>query len=472
MLGQVPPPAEPAPFSPPPHHRLRLSNGVEALLCECPTVPMINLSWVAPAGFQCDPPGLAGVSALTAPLIKRGTRRRDARKLAADLEDLGTDMLSSVDWDIAHLAIEVLAGDLDRGVEVLGELVAAPVFPREALAVRVRQHLHQLQRSRQSTAALAEEVFHRVVYRGTVYARSRLGTPESLARIDRGHLAEFHQRHFALGAGQLVAVGSFQTEEMINRLEASFPAAGPEVAPEPPVIEPRVPAARRIVVVDVPKAPQTELRLGHAGISAAHPDFDRLQVLNGILGGVFGSRLNRSLRERRGLTYGVTSQFVARGGPGPFVVSAAVDTGRVAEAVTEMVDQMERLRHEEVPGTELESVRKYLLGVYPQRFQAHHGISLELIRWVGRGVSPEAGIQCCLRDFRETSPEDLRRLAQHHIRPAELTLVACGPAERLREPLSSLGDVVVFAPDDLTNTDSENTDTGTDSSQIDTGFDL
>src|SRR5947208_3016555 len=133
----------------------------------------------------------------------------------------------------------------------------------------------------------------------------------------------------------------WQVEEMLGG-EPRRPS------PPPPAIRPAPLPGIAVHVVDRPGAAQTELRLGHVGISRQDPDYTPLMVMNTLLGGKFTSRINLNLRERHGFTYGASSRFVGRLGPGPFLVGAAVATESTGAAVREVLGELSRIREEKV----------------------------------------------------------------------------------------------------------------------------
>ena len=129
--------------------------------------------------------------------------------------------------------------------------------------------------------------------------------------------------------------------------------------------------ARRVVLVDKPGAPQSELRIGHVGVARQTPDFHAISVLNAILGGTFGSRLNRVLREEKGYTYGIHS-CVRHAPPGRArsSIRTAVETAVTVPA--DRGDPAHRARVPRVPTStsdELSAARDYLVGVFPLRFE-------------------------------------------------------------------------------------------------------
>ena len=129
------------------------------------------------------------------------------------------------------------------------------------------------------------------------------------------------------------------------------------------------------MLVDRPGSVQSELRVGHLGIDRAHPRYFDAIVMAALLGGVFGSRLNRRLREELGYTYGARCAFDPRRSTGPFTATAAVQTEVTVDAIRELLAQLQRMRDEAPSERELSEVRDFLVGVFPLRFETTAGIA-------------------------------------------------------------------------------------------------
>ncbi len=205
------------------------------------------------------------------------------------------------------------------------------------------------------------------------------------------------------------------------------------------VVAPRR-TARGVIVVDRPDSAQTELRLGHVGVARTHPERARLTLLNALLGGKFTSRINLNLRERNGFTYGASTRFVDRRSPGPFVVSAAVATGVAGAATREVLGELERIRSEPVAAEELEETKSYLIGVFPYTLQTVGGLLGRLEELAIYGL-PDDHFDRSIAQIEDAGEAKLLELARAHIRPAEMLIVAAGPAAELVPQMSPFGDV-------------------------------
>ena len=197
----------------------------------------------------------------------------------------------------------------------------------------------------------------------------------------------------------------------------------------------------------VPKADaaQSEIRIGHTGPARNHPDYYALTVLNAILGGLFGSRINLNLREAHGYTYGAFSGFAWRREGSAFCVSTAVRSDATASALKEIRSEITRIQEEPVSASELSLALEHLEGVFPLRFETTEALAAALTTQRNFGLS-EAYFDEYRNQIRGVSIDDVQRAAQVHLRPDDLRTVIVGnPA--LREELTALtsGEVVIIA---------------------------
>jgi zinc protease len=209
-----------------------------------------------------------------------------------------------------------------------------------------------------------------------------------------------------------------------------------------------VPLPRTGVTVDIidrPASAQTELRLGHPSLGKLHDDRVPLGVANSILGGKFTSRINLNLREKRGLTYGAFTRLADRRGPGPFTMSAAIDSERVGEAVRETIGEIERLCSEPAAEAELADSKSYIVGVFPYQLQTGDDLLHKLGELALYGL-PDDYFERRLRQVEAVTTEDVLRVARAHLEPGHLAIVAAGPADRLARQLEDLGELRVITP--------------------------
>ncbi len=193
-----------------------------------------------------------------------------------------------------------------------------------------------------------------------------------------------------------------------------------------------------------PEAPQSELRVGHVGLPRNHPDFFPTLVMNAVLGGLFGSRINLNLREKHGYTYSASSYYDWRRGPGPFVISSAVQSEVTAPALREILIEIDRIRSEKISDEELSLARDYLEGVFPIRYETTGAISAALATLVIHGL-PADYYDTYRRNIHNVSAQGVLEAANAHLHPQELQTVIVGDAATVRTSLAdpTFGDLLV-----------------------------
>jgi zinc protease len=434
------------PFRFPNFLRTRLANGLAVLAARHSELPLVSLELLLPAGGQYDPDGQSGLSSLTAAVLDEGTRRRSAMEIAASAERLGGYFATGADWDVGFLASGLLAQNRTDAFELLADVAFQPTFPAAEVERLRRQRLAEILRRTQDPSALAEDRFLRALYAGTAYAHPLIGEEGSLAALDREALAAFYQRHYGLDGAALIAVGDFDPEALLREAESAFSTGGPATPPEPPPeIRPPARPGISVDIVDRAGAAQTELRMGHPSVSRSHPDYPSLVVLNGLLGGKFTSRINLNLRERHGYTYGASSRFSGRMGPGPFTVNAGVATESTGAAAREVLFELRRIREAPVEPEELAETQSYLVGVFPYTMQTIGDLAKRLETLAVFGL-PDDYYTRHLERITQVTREDILDVARRHLEPERVAIVAVGPAEVLEPQLQGLGPVTVWSP--------------------------
>ena len=446
LRSKPPTPGEVVPFTFPRFEHFHLSSGLEVYLASIDRGPLVSLHLACPGGAWHDSPREAGRATLAAELMDEGTDDLTAMEIAARVDSLGGFLSSQADWNASWLSISLLSRHLAPGLDLLAQLVERATFP-EAEVERLRlQRLANLKTRTSLPSSLAADALARIVYPGTTYEQPAMGTPESMKSLTRRELFDFYRQHVKPHRSVLILTGDLDptaTGSLIERVFGGWSGGEP---PSARPIEVHAQEQTTVHIVDRPDAAQTTLRVGHASIPRTHPDYGALQVLNSLLGGKFTSRINLNLREKLGITYGASSSFSSRLGPGPFQVAADVETDGVGIGTQEIIQELHRLQDELVDEEELRDTKTYLLGVFPYSLQRIDGLANRLAD-LGVASLPDDYFDQQLEIVRKIEPEDIRALARQHLHPTRLAIVAVGPADKLQPQLERFGPISVVPPD-------------------------
>jgi zinc protease len=442
--SRLPAPGPPVGFAFPEVRRRTLDNGLRVCTIEHHEVPLITCFVLLPVGSSQDPDDQPGLAALTGDLLDEGSGDLNALALHEALGRIGAHLDTEIGADATLLELTVLEQHAHRALELLASMVQAPRLDAEDVD-RVRDlRLNRLIQLRTLPPALADRVFTELLYPGHPYGHLPIGTEASLRSLTRDDVASFHQRVFAPANATVIAVGHASHERLGELVEYAFGSwntgnAGAHGAlVDVARLEAPVADSGRLATVHRPGAAQSELRIGHVGLPRSTPDYHALLVLNMILGGQFVSRLNMNLREDKGYTYGARTSFEFRRGPGPFVFQTSVQSDVTAEAVREVLAELDDIRGDRpVTPQELELGQAALTRGYARNFETAEQLGRAAVQ-LALYELPDDYFTTFVPRVLAIDEATATRVAREHIDPQRLLTVIVGDRDRLGASLDAL----------------------------------
>ena len=433
----------PAPSAPRPYHfphitRETLPNGLRILVAEHRNAPIAALRMLVKSGADHDTAKLAGLASITADLLDEGAGSRDAIRLAEDVGLLGAGLGTGSDWDASYISIDVLSRNVVPSVEILADVSFRATLPPDGLERARSERLMEILQQRDEPSAIAGKRFAGLLYGTGAYGNSIIGNAESVSHIALDDVRRFYAAHYLPNASSIVISGDIDAADAIKLATQAFGDWKKADEPARPVVSPNAIPESRIYLIDRPQAVQSEIRIGHIGVSRTSEDYFPISVMNSILGGVFNSRINLNLRERHGYTYGARSAFAFRRAPGPFVVSAPVRNEVTRESVEEVLNELRRIRTGDIEDRELDDTKSYLMGVFPATVQSASDIASRLLDMELYGL-PEDYFDRYRENIAAITKDDIARVARKYIDPDRALIVIVGNANQVREPLGTLG---------------------------------
>jgi zinc protease len=404
-----------------------LANGLRVVVIEHHEMPSVTIQVILRAGKAFDPAAKAGLSSATARLLREGTATRSSQQIAQAVDSIGGNLDTYGSLDSAGASMQVTSDQLDLGLDMLSDIVLHPSFPAEEVERWRSQALNGLRIQQEDAGYLADAAFDRAVYNGHPYGLPDGGTPDSVGSLSREDLITFHRERYIPDEAILAVVGDVKAADVFTRVERAFGAWPRGQKREIPKVETVQRAKPRVVVIDMPDAVQSELRVGQLGLAFTDPDYFVAEVYNSVLGGGSSSRLYQEVRSKRGLSYGAGSTFVKVLQPGSFQASTFTKTESTVQALEVMLDTIRAMGKEPVPAAELEARKTYLSGVFPLQIETPEGIAGKVLEAMKYGLGREF-IESYRGRIDAVTADQVRSFAGQRIHPESALVVVVGNA--------------------------------------------
>lgn len=402
----------------------RLSNGVPLYLIGNGPEGLLRIEFVFNAGQRRERVHLA--SAATNAMLTEGTELRDSASINNLIDSTGALFSHTADKDSAGLVTVTLTRKLDEVMSLAEEVLFHPSFPEREFRMMKEKRMQAFLTGRQRTAVRAREEFYRALC-GDTNPYGRVTRAEDYDSLTAQHLRDFHAACYK-PENMYITVAGRNPQQVLPLLENYFSGEGAAQWTRP-VISPMefVPAMPGFIFCEVKDSVQSTVRMGWKGITRDHPDYLGLQVATMLLGGYFGSRLMRKIREEKGYTYGIHAVAGAFHGIGYIAIITDVATGWREETLTEIKKEIGRLQEEEVSSEELLVVRNHTMGEIARMFDGPFQVA-EAIKGI---VDYDAGNDYYTR-FVETvniiTPGKIKELFNTYFRSDEAYEIIAGVA--------------------------------------------
>ncbi len=416
-----------------------LSNGVPVWLIEAHEVPLVQVTLLLKSGSSDDPAGKFGLASLTAAMLDEGAGSRSALEIADEIDFLGADLGTSSSFDASAVRLGVPVARLSQALSVMADVALRPTFP-DAELERVRQErLTDLLQARDDAATVAPMAFARLLFGPSHrYGTGAVGTAATIKDFTTSDLKSFHAAAYQPANATLIVVGDLTADSVMPQLEKQFGSwrAGSTAPGHTTVAMAPQPAQRQIVIVDMPGAEQSQVRIGWVGVPRSTPDYFPLQVLNTILGGSFTSRLNQNLRETHGYSYGASSRFDMRLSAGPFFAGAGVQTDKTAEALREFFNELTAIG-KPIPADELTKAKNYVAFGFPSGFETIGDFSAQIEQQIVYGL-PDSYYADYVKNIQAVTAEAVAKAAATYIQPQRFLVVVVGDRKVIEPGIRAL----------------------------------
>jgi zinc protease len=417
-----------------------LASGAEFIVSEKHDLPLVAFTITIQGGsHQGESATRRGVAGITAAMMSEGTKTRDGEALSNALQLLGTSVNVNVGGENGSIGFQSTTSKFPQALDILVDMMLNPAFPAEALERLRAQRLVALVQARDQTSAIASRVFPRVLY-GTAHPYGQNVTEETLKAITRDDVVAFHKAYFQPARALVTVVGDVNASTVKATIEKAL-AAWPRGGEKPAFNYPALPATHpsTIFLVDKPGAAQSTFAIGNPGPPRSTTDYYALQVMNTMLGGMFQSRLNANIREEKGYSYGVSSQFAFGKGPGAFRTGGDIVSAKSDAALQEFMKELRGIGGTRpITDEELATAKDSLIQRLPGTFASVQSVNSAIVSLWTQGL-PDKYYQDYSAKISEIKKEDVVRVARQYIDLDHLSIVIVGDRATIEAPLKATG---------------------------------
>ena len=446
---QPPPPGALRPYAFPPVEKFTLPNGLNVILVEKHTLPVIEGRLIIDAGAMREPAAKNGLAGLTGSLLSEGTGTMTGAEIARAMDAFGAQYFTTANYTSALADVVALKNVFPQALSLAARTVMSPSFPASEVGRVKNQILAAYQQSHARTAGLASDAFVRAAFDSTApFSRPASGTPATLGPLTRDDVMNWHRTMYSPKAATLLLVGDINRAEaqtIAQQAYGSWSSSGANLTPiDNPI---RSSTGTRIILVDRPGSVQSSIVVGQPGFRATDPDYLSMVALNHVLGGGFSSRINMNLREKHGYTYGAFSGLDLRPGSGAFRITSDVRTSSTDSAVVEAVSEYKRIASETVPAPELAGMLNNLVSSFPNAVQTVQGLTGRIQQLIVWGL-PLDFYTTYRERLAAVTPSDVQKVAASRLTPNNLIVVVAGDLSKIEAPIRArnLGAVEVWDP--------------------------
>lgn len=402
----------------------KTANGVHVYFVQAMQVPMVDIKFAFKAGSAYDAKQW-GIATLTNELLDQAAGGLNATEIAEKLENNGAQFSSTVNRDMATVSIRTLSADknLSPSLAIFKTILAQPDFDGASIKRAKSQLVTAIKHSQEVPQSVAANAFYQTLYGTHPYAHSPLGTIKTVDAINSNNIKQFYQTHYVANSAVLSIVGAVSTKKaktiaeqlsadlLLQKIPLSIPEAQGTHYKKDSIAFP---------------SNQSIIRIGQIGIDYHNKHRFPLIVGNYTLGGGgLVSRLADEIREKRGLSYGISSYFLPLKARGPFIVSLATKTKQTDTALSVTHNTLKGFVDKGPSDTELVAAKKYINGSFPLRFSSNANV-LNTLLLIGFYELPSDYLDTYLTKINKVTKKDIQDAFHAQVNVDNLLTIVVG----------------------------------------------
>ncbi len=430
-------------FQPTPnYYSTTLGNGLKVMVVPNHEVPFVSITLGLLNGSQTE--AKPGTANMTMQMLTKGTAKYTEAVLAEEMERYAISLEGSAGMDTSQVNANCLSEHLGRAMELLAEIVTEPTFDKAEFGKLQKQILTSLAVETATPGYLADKELRKRLFGRHPYARTVTGEPADVEAMQTQDSKQWWDGFVRPEKAVLIFAGDIDQPQAVELAEKTLGDWKKETEePVPKLAD--IPAANdtHIYVVDQPGSMQSEVRIGQLGITRhQQPEYFISRIVSNYFGWSFNSRLNDTIRIKKGLTYAVFGGYTAQALSGDFTVRTFTKTDSTAETVQVALDEIRRLLAEIPTEKELADSKSYFAGSFVRNRETPQQVASDL--WLIESQKLGADyLERLLAKIAQTTEEDCDNLVDETLNPDKMIIVVVGDAAKIKDQLQAIAPVTV-----------------------------
>lgn len=416
-----------------------LDNGLRVYGIENKEVPLVQFNIAIDGGQLLDDPNKVGVANLLAQMMTKGTKNKTTGELEEAIEQLGASINVFAGTEQITVSVNTLSRNYNAVIDLLEEILLEPRWDNEEFTLAKQSVISRIRQQEANPNAVAQNAYNQLIYgKGNIRAQSILGSVESVEAITIEDLQKYYAANISPSVARMHVVGDINTVETITSLldiKSKWQAKAVNIPSYDP---PASPDQSQVYFYDVPNAKQSVLSFGYPALSAIDEDFYPATVMNYILGGGgFASRLTQELREGKGYTYGIRSNFSGSKTKGAFTISSGVRSNVTYESSQLVKDILENYG-DTFTEKDLETTKSFLIKSNARAFETA-GAKLNMLENISEYGWSADYMKEREQVVKNMTVERIQELAKEYANPNKMIWLVVGDAKTQLAPMEKLG---------------------------------
>ena len=416
-----------------------MKNGLKIYGIENDEVPLVRFNLTIDGGQLLESVDKLGVANMTANLMNKGTKNKTVKQLEEEIQVLGASINASSDTENITINGITLAKNYDKTIALVKEILLEPRFDETEFELLKKATIANLRQQEANPNAVAANIYNELMYgKDNMRSKNSLGTIASVENMTLIDLKNFYTNYISPSVAKMLVVGDISLDKVVTSLESLNTDWLPKEVKIPEYKTPNAPEKSVVYFYDIPNAKQSVLQFGTPALAATDVDFYPANVMNYILGGGgFASRLTQELREGKGYTYGIRSNFSGSKAKGPFTISSGVRSNVTLESA-----QLIKKILEDYPTTfsdkDLETTKGFLIKSNARAFETS-GAKLNMLSNVSNYGWNANYIKDREEVVKNITKERISALANQYVNPNKMIWLIVGDAATQLEGMKELG---------------------------------